>query len=243
MSFFHFMHYAAFKERYAATCEVIEGPVRQASKEGLGPHLPYLINILDELPADPKSEYAFNLHHWFPGSQAIDELRYGVVAVNAWAAVSVGLGSCTWGAFAGDQTVADVGSGLGLVGNPYLVEGVQKAVCRMPLEGQAVPRPPHLMPLTLGLMRALCGFMHHTRCLRWTMLRPVFRMHPPFHPRKLRRIDTILLFNLPTCKVTANDEAIARRHLCALLLATMHAYQLPQVTNKPTETRRKRIMI
>ncbi|GIL98197.1 hypothetical protein Vretimale_3620 [Volvox reticuliferus] len=57
--------YQAFKERYPRS-EVIEGPPRKASREGLGPNLPYLINIMDELPADPKAEYAFNVEPFAP---------------------------------------------------------------------------------------------------------------------------------------------------------------------------------
>jgi hypothetical protein len=91
--------------------------------------------------------------------QAIDGLRYGVVSVNAWAAVSFIPGSCVWGAFSGSQTIADVGSGLGIVGNPCMVEDVQKAVYRTPLEGPHIPRPPHLQPMPMAVARAILGFL------------------------------------------------------------------------------------
>ncbi|GLC44124.1 hypothetical protein PLESTB_000926500 [Pleodorina starrii] len=201
--------YRAFLERYPR-CEVIEGPRREVAEDkadAVGKHLPYLINVMDELPTDPRAEYAFNVEPFAPVltvvrlpthgpvefleaatrfanedlwgtlsamvvlhpgleaahpeavSKAIDGLRYGVVSVNAWSAVSFVVGACIWGAFDGDQTIADVGSGLGVVGNPYLLDRVQKAVYRVPLEGQAVPRPPHLKPLPLALARAAIGFL------------------------------------------------------------------------------------
>ncbi|KAG2484226.1 hypothetical protein HYH03_016961 [Edaphochlamys debaryana] len=91
--------------------------------------------------------------------KAIDSLRYGLVSVNCWSAVSFITGTSTWGAFEGGQTVADVGSGIGLMGNPFLVEGLQKAVYRVPITGQAVPKPMHMQPLPMSVARLALGFL------------------------------------------------------------------------------------
>lgn len=43
--------------------------------------------------------------------RALDALRYGCVAVNAWSVVGFLSPQAHWGAFAREQTIADVGSG------------------------------------------------------------------------------------------------------------------------------------
>ncbi len=63
--------------------------------------------------------------------QAIADLRYGAVAVNAWALLSYGYGATTWGAFPGHAR-NDIQTGRGQVGNVLMVEGVQKSVVRAP---------------------------------------------------------------------------------------------------------------
>jgi aldehyde dehydrogenase (NAD(P)+) len=62
---------------------------------------------------------------------AIAALRYGCVAVNAWPGIGFSLATATWGAFPGN-TVADVGSGIGIVHNAYLFDKPQKTVVRAP---------------------------------------------------------------------------------------------------------------
>lgn len=64
--------------------------------------------------------------------QAIDELRYGTVAVNHWPAVGYAVVSPTWGGHP-SSTLRDIQSGLGWVHNTYLLESVEKAVLRGPL--------------------------------------------------------------------------------------------------------------
>ncbi|KXZ48121.1 hypothetical protein GPECTOR_30g217 [Gonium pectorale] len=208
--------YEAFKKRYPA-CEAFEGPAVPSSRP-LGPHLPFLLHVMEEVPEDPAEE-AFNVEPFAPvltvvslptsgpeeflreavrfantrlwgslsativlhpglekahpeaAQKAVDELRYGVVSVNAWAATSFLVGSCTWGAFDGDQTIADVGSGLGVVGNPFLVAGVQKAVYRTPLAGQAIPKPPQAMAIPLVAAKLVLGYVVGGF---WGMLRAVW---------------------------------------------------------------------
>ena len=62
---------------------------------------------------------------------AVAALRYGCVAVNTWPGVGFTLATATWGAFPGN-TVADVGSGIGIVHNAYLFDKPQKTVVRAP---------------------------------------------------------------------------------------------------------------
>ncbi|MEM9380980.1 MAG: aldehyde dehydrogenase family protein [Planctomycetota bacterium] len=72
-------------------------------------------------------------------SRAEDELRYGTVSTNVWAAVSFVLGSTPWGAYPG-HTLDDVQSGIGSVHNTYLIDRPEKTVLRAPF--RMVPEPP-----------------------------------------------------------------------------------------------------
>ncbi len=71
--------------------------------------------------------------------QAIDNLRYGTVALNQWPAVGYGLGTTSWGAYPG-HTRQDIQSGQGVVHNTYLLDGVEKAVVRGPF--RVFPKSP-----------------------------------------------------------------------------------------------------
>ncbi len=62
---------------------------------------------------------------------ALAALRYGCVTVNTWPGVGFTLATATWGAFPGN-TLADVGSGIGIVHNAYLFDKPQKTVVRAP---------------------------------------------------------------------------------------------------------------
>jgi len=82
---------------------------------------------------------------------AIAALRYGTVAVNAWTAVGFLTPRATWGAFEG-HTVAEVGSGIGIVHNALLLSNTERTVVHGPfrpaprsvLRGEMAmsPRPP-----------------------------------------------------------------------------------------------------
>jgi aldehyde dehydrogenase (NAD(P)+) len=62
---------------------------------------------------------------------AIAALRYGCVAVNTWPGLGFLLPTASWGAYPGNS-LADVGSGIGIVHNTYLFDLPQKTVVRAP---------------------------------------------------------------------------------------------------------------
>lgn len=83
--------------------------------------------------------------------EAIADLRYGTIAVNAWTGVGYNTPRATWGAFPG-HTRDDVQSGVGVVHNALLLGSPQKTVVTGPfrpfprsyLHGEFAmsPRPP-----------------------------------------------------------------------------------------------------
>lgn len=63
--------------------------------------------------------------------QALAELRYGTIAVNAWTAFGFLTPTATWGAFPGG-TLDDAPSGIGVVHNAFLLDRVERTVVRGP---------------------------------------------------------------------------------------------------------------
>ncbi|MFT4156842.1 MAG: aldehyde dehydrogenase family protein [Microbacterium sp.] len=63
--------------------------------------------------------------------RAISALHYGSIAINAWTAFGFITPSLTWGAFPGNS-IADVGSGIGVVHNALLLDDVERSVIRGP---------------------------------------------------------------------------------------------------------------
>lgn len=63
--------------------------------------------------------------------RAITQLRYGSIAVNSWTALGFIVPTLTWGAFPGN-TPQDVGSGIGVVHNALLLDGVERSIVRGP---------------------------------------------------------------------------------------------------------------
>jgi acyl-CoA reductase-like NAD-dependent aldehyde dehydrogenase len=61
--------------------------------------------------------------------RAVAGLRYGAVGVNEWALLAIQFGYGTWGGYPGHDP-RDVGSGIGVVGNAFLLERPQKTVMR-----------------------------------------------------------------------------------------------------------------
>lgn len=59
----------------------------------------------------------------------------------------------------GLQTLDNVGSGIGHSGNAYFVEGIQKAVYRVPIDSMAVPKPLHMTPLPPVVAKAIAGYV------------------------------------------------------------------------------------
>jgi acyl-CoA reductase-like NAD-dependent aldehyde dehydrogenase len=70
--------------------------------------------------------------------RAIGRLRYGTVAVNAWAGVSFALASPPWGAYPG-STPEDIQSGIGFVHNTAMLSGIEKVILRHPLTVRPKP--------------------------------------------------------------------------------------------------------
>lgn len=76
--------------------------------------------------------------------RAIAALRYGSIAINGWTAFGFITPTLTWGAFPGN-TIDDVGSGIGVVHNALLLDGVERSVLRGPF------RPfPRSLPIVNG---------------------------------------------------------------------------------------------
>ncbi|MGJ0391074.1 aldehyde dehydrogenase family protein [Microbacterium sp. CGR1] len=76
--------------------------------------------------------------------RAIAALRYGSIAINGWTAFGFITPTLTWGAFPG-STIDDVGSGIGVVHNALLLDGVERSVIRGPF------RPfPRSLPIANG---------------------------------------------------------------------------------------------
>ena len=70
--------------------------------------------------------------------RAIADLRYGSVGVNEWAVWAGSLGYTTWGGFPGN-TPEHIGSGVGVIGNWFLLDCPQKSVvsCILPSAHEA----------------------------------------------------------------------------------------------------------
>jgi len=91
--------------------------------------------------------------------EAIAGLRYGSIGINAWSALAFLLGYTPWGAFPGN-TAEDIGSGVGMVHNAFMLSDVEKCVTSMPfrplhralLKGQLhmSPKPPFFVTNKTG---------------------------------------------------------------------------------------------
>ncbi len=80
--------------------------------------------------ADPESRAAVE--------RAIDRLNYGSVVINHWSAAPYAMVTPPWGAAPG-AVPTDIQSGVGMVHNTYLLEGVQKTVVRGPFRPPVAP--------------------------------------------------------------------------------------------------------
>lgn len=70
--------------------------------------------------------------------RALANLRYGSIAVNAWAAVVYGLVVTPWGAYPGHD-IYDIQSGTGVVHNTLMFDKVQKTIVRVPFRMRPKP--------------------------------------------------------------------------------------------------------
>jgi acyl-CoA reductase-like NAD-dependent aldehyde dehydrogenase len=86
--------------------------------------------------------------------RAVDDLRYGTVAINYWPAIGYGTGTPPWGGHP-SASLADAQSGIGFVHNALMLEHVQKVVLRGPLRSFPkqfyYPSHRHLEGLARGL--------------------------------------------------------------------------------------------
>jgi acyl-CoA reductase-like NAD-dependent aldehyde dehydrogenase len=90
---------------------------------------------------------------------AIAALRYGTVAINAWTAFGFLSAGASWGAFPG-HTLQEVGSGIGVVHNAFLLDHVERTVINGPfrpsprslLKGELAisPKPPWFLTAKTG---------------------------------------------------------------------------------------------
>ncbi|MFF0532170.1 aldehyde dehydrogenase family protein [Nocardia amikacinitolerans] len=78
--------------------------------------------------------------------RAVERLRYGTVAVNAWTGLAFLSPRASWGAFPG-HTIDDVQSGIGVVHNAFLLDDVERTVVRGPFR----PAPRSLLGGELAL--------------------------------------------------------------------------------------------
>lgn len=93
--------------------------------------------------------------------RAVAALRYGTVAVNAWTALGFLTATAPWGAFPG-HTVADAGSGIGVVHNALLIDAPERTVVRGPFrpfprsvaggEFALFPKPPWFVTARSGAL-------------------------------------------------------------------------------------------
>jgi acyl-CoA reductase-like NAD-dependent aldehyde dehydrogenase len=88
--------------------------------------------------------------------RAIADLRVGAVGVNEWAVMSGSLGYTTWGGFPGNSP-EDIGSGVGVVGNWFMLDRPEKSVVHAAFHPRSKPlaTASHrtLAALTRGVVR------------------------------------------------------------------------------------------
>ena len=88
----------------------------------------------------------------------IAELRYGGIAINAWSGLSFLMPICPWGAFPG-HTLEDVQSGIGVVHNTLLLEGIERCVVTAPFK----PFPRNLLSFGTSLLGKPPWFISNKR--------------------------------------------------------------------------------
>ncbi len=101
--------------------------------------------------------------------EAIEELRYGTVAINLWPAAAFALSTTAWGAHP-SGTPENIQSGRGFIGNTLMLEGIEKTVIRAPFRMHPKPIwfPNHRRGRTLG--RRVVELERSSGWSRWAKL-------------------------------------------------------------------------
>lgn len=102
-------------------------------------------------------------------------LRYGCIAVNAWAGLGFLSAPTPWGAFPG-HTLEDVQSGIGFVHNTMLFDQPQRTV----LEAPFTPYPRNLMRLSFSMLPRPPWFITNRRAAVLGRLLTQFQYRPGF---------------------------------------------------------------
>ena len=90
--------------------------------------------------------------------EMIDKLAYGEIAINSWTGVNFLAVALPWGGFPG-ATLKDVGSGIGVVHNTFMLEGVERSVLEAPWR----PFPRNMFSGSFGLLPKPPWFVTHRR--------------------------------------------------------------------------------
>lgn len=91
----------------------------------------------------------------------LERLHYGTIAVNAWTSVGFSFPGASWGGFPGHD-LAEVGSGIGVVHNAFLLDAPERSVVTGPFrpfprslaggEWSLFPKPPWFLTSRSGLV-------------------------------------------------------------------------------------------
>ncbi|MGW6536089.1 aldehyde dehydrogenase family protein [Streptomyces sp. NPDC055051] len=104
---------------------------------------------------------------------AIADLRYGTIAVNAWTGVGYATPRATWGAYPG-HTLDDVQSGIGVVHNALLLDHTERTVVTGPFR----PAPRSILSGEASLAPKPPWFVTNTTAARTGRLLTEFAAHP-----------------------------------------------------------------
>jgi acyl-CoA reductase-like NAD-dependent aldehyde dehydrogenase len=105
--------------------------------------------------------------------QAIADLKYGCVAINAWTGLGFLLAESSWGAYPG-HTPDDIQSGIGVVHNRYLFDRPQKSVVRAPF----YPFPRSILRGSMTLFPKPPWFVTHKTAAETSKQLVDFEAHP-----------------------------------------------------------------
>ena len=129
---------------------------------------------------------------------AVAELRYGTVAINAWTGFAYLTARASWGAFPG-HTVDDVQSGIGVVHNALLLENPERSVVRGPFR----PAPRSVIHRELSLSPKPPWFLNNRTAATTARRMTAFTAKPGW--RSLPRIFESAMRGSPMRQLTGLD--------------------------------------